>query len=182
MSIAAFTKPIEKKVNKTIVKLIRDDLTALPVNAWVYYAREDLQTGSGYGTAIQMRGGVIVQKELEKFGGVKMGEAVITGSGDMKSDYIIHACGPKFQEPDTEKKLRDCMNSVLKLASEKGLKTIAFPPMGAGFYGVPLALSAKVMFEAIKAHLQGNTSLEEVIICTIDKRDFEPFKAEIEKL
>lgn len=51
------TAPIEKKVNGTVVRLQKGDLTALPVDAFVFYARETLELGSGFGTAIQVRGG-----------------------------------------------------------------------------------------------------------------------------
>lgn len=177
-------KPIEKKIGSTAIKLEHGDLTALPVDAWVFYAREDLDIGSGYGTAIQMRGGVAVRKELEKIGSIKMGEAVITTAGEMKAKHIIHACGPKFQEPDLEKKLADCMMSVLRVADENGLKVVAFPPMGTGFYGVPLNLSAKIMLDTMIAFLkfEANTSLGEIIICVNDYRDYVPFREKMESM
>ncbi len=175
-------EPIEKKVNKTLIKLQHGDLTALPVDAWVYYAKENLDIGAGYGTAITTRGGVAVRKELEKIGSIKMGEAVITGAGEMNAKHIIHACGPKFQEPDLEKKLGDCMTSSLRVADENGIKTLAYPPMGAGFYGVPLDLCAKVMFETIAAFVKSDTSLDEVIICVIDYRDYVPFRKQLDQM
>jgi len=173
-------QPIVRKVGKTVVRLQHGDLTALPVDAFVFYAREDLHLGSGYGTAIQSRGGVAIKKELDEIGSIKMGEAVMTGAGEMTPKHIIHACGPKFQEADLDKKLRDCVWCSLKVADEAGLKTIAFPPMGAGFYGVPLDLSADVMIDCIKAFLERDTSLEEVIICVIDYRDYVPFRKKME--
>lgn len=182
MSIAAFTKPIEKKVKKTIVTLLRDDQTAMEVDAIVFYAMENLDIGTGYGTALQLRGGLVIKKECEAIGSIKMGEAVVTTSGEMKCGSIIHACGPKFLEPDMEKKLRECMQNTLKLANEKGMKTISFPPMGTGFYGVPLDMCATVMLDCIREAVNGDTSLEEITICVIDKPDFNAFKDKVEKL
>ena len=174
--------PVEKRVNRTLIRLMQGDQTALPVDAFVFYAREDLAIGSGFGTAIQMRGGVAVKKELEKIGKIKMGEAVITGGGAMNAKHIIHACGPKFQEPEIEKKLAQCMVSALKVANDNGIKTLVFPPMRAGFYGVPLELSARVMLDIIKTFVSGQTSLAEIIICVIDGREFGPFKKQLESL
>ena len=173
---ATATTPIERKVNQTVVRLVQGDLTALEVDAFVHYAKENLELGSGYGTAIQSRGGGAVKKEVEKIGGVRMGEAVMTTAGGMTAKHIIHACGPKFQEADTERKLRDCMNSALRVARENGLKTVAFPPMGAGFYGVPLALCARVMLDAILSAAAAGTPPEEIIISTVDGRDFLAFR------
>jgi O-acetyl-ADP-ribose deacetylase (regulator of RNase III) len=176
-------EPIEKTMGKAVIKLEHGDLTDLAVDAFVFYAREDLELGSGYGTAIQGRGGLSVKKELEGLGSIKMGESVITGAGDMKAKNIVHACGPKFQEPDLEEKLRKCMQSSLEAADKAGIKTLAFPPMGTGFYGVPLELSANVMLDCIKSFLEaGNTSLEQVIICVIDYRDYVPFSKKMENL
>ncbi len=174
-------KPIEKKVNKTLIRLQQGDLTALSVDAFVYYAREDLAIGSGYGTAITGRGGVVVKKDLDEIGSIAMGEAVISTAGEMNAEHIIHACGPKFQEKDVEAKLRDCMVSSLRAASESGIRTLAYPPMGAGFYGVPLGLCAKVMLETITDFVQGQTSLEEVVVCVIDYRDYVPFRDQLEQ-
>ena len=179
---ATATVPIERKVNQTVVRLMQGDLTALEVDAFVHYAKENLDLGSGYGTAIQSRGGGAVKKEVEKIGGIRMGEAVMTTAGGMRAKHIIHACGPKFQEADTERKLRDCMHSALRIADENGLKTVAFPPMGAGFYGVPLALCAGVMLDAIRSAAAAGTSLEEIVICTVDGRDFLAFQGQIEAL
>lgn len=156
---------------------MQGDLTALPVDALVYYAREDLRLGSGFGTAIQARGGDAIKKELEKCGRLRAGEAVLTTAGAMPAGFIIHACGPKFQEPDTEAKLRRTMQAALQLAEGQGFRRIAFPPMGAGFYGVPLDLCARVMLEEIRRHLLSGSALEEVILCVLDRREFQAFAA-----
>jgi O-acetyl-ADP-ribose deacetylase (regulator of RNase III) len=179
---ATATTPVERKVNQTVVRLMQGDLTALEVDAFVHYAKENLDLGSGYGTAIQSRGGGAVKKEVEKIGGIRMGEAVMTTAGGMNAKHIIHACGPKFQEADTERKLRGCMHSALRIADENGLKTVAFPPLGAGFYGVPLALCARVMIDTIRSAAAAGTSLEEIVICTVDGRDFLAFQDQVEAL
>jgi len=50
------TEPlVEKKINRTVLRLEHGDLTALPVDAFVFYAREDLKLTSGFGTGIQTR-------------------------------------------------------------------------------------------------------------------------------
>lgn len=179
---AVATAPIERRVGETLVRLVQDDLTAMEVDAFVHYARENLDLGSGYGTAIGSRGGGAIKKELEKIGGVRMGEAVITAAGGLKAKHIIHACGPKFQEADTERKLRECMRSALRVAEENSVKILAFPPMGAGFYGVPLDLCAREMVDAIRGFAAAGTSLEQIVICAVDGREFLAFKNRVEAL
>jgi O-acetyl-ADP-ribose deacetylase (regulator of RNase III) len=173
---------VEAAVNGKFIRLQKGDLTALPVDAVVFYARQDLQLGSGFGGAIQSRGGTAIKAQLDKIGAIEMGGAVITGAGNMHCRHIIHACGPKFQEPDREKKLRKCMQSALQQASAANLKTVAFPPMGAGFYSIPLDLVVKVMFGEAQQFLKTASSIEEVIICVLDDREFKAFKPQLEAL
>lgn len=148
----------------------------------MFYARQDLALGSGFGTAIQSRGGPEVKAALEPMGPIGMGKAVMTIAGNLRARHIIHACGPKFHEADMEAKLRRSVEAALDVAGGAGLETIAFPPMGTGFYGVPLELCATVMLDAIRRHLDGPASVREVVICAIDDREFRAFQARMEDL
>jgi len=182
MGHATATQIIERKVGNTTVALEQGDLTALEVDAFVFYAKENLELGSGYGTAIQTRGGDSIKKELQAAGGIRMGEAIVTGAGRLKAKYIIHACGPKFHEPQTERLLRDCTLAAVRAAHGKGVRTLALPPLGAGFYGIPLALCSAVMLDALREFLRQPTSLERVVICVVDHREYLAFKEQMEKL
>ncbi len=165
----------QRTINKTVLRLIKDDITDIAVEAFVYYATEDLALGSGYGGAISVRGGPTIQAELTTLAPIGATEAVITAAGEMKARQIIHAVGPKFQEENIEKKLRQTIVNALKLADEKGLRQLAFPAMGAGFYGVPLLDCAAIMLDTIDNYLSGTTGLEEVIVCLGDSRDYDVF-------
>ena len=66
--------------------------------------------------------------------------------------------------------------NTLQTASKNQIQSIAFPPMGTGFYGIPLELSARVMYEAINTHLSGDTNLEKVVICVYDQREYKAFQ------
>jgi O-acetyl-ADP-ribose deacetylase (regulator of RNase III) len=173
----------EKKINDRVLRIVREDVTDVEVDAFVYYASPDLVLGSGWGTAISIRGGPSIQEELNGLGPINTGDAVATAAGEMKAKHIIHAVGPRFQEQDEEAKLRKTMLSTLKRAEEKGVATLAFPPMGTGFYGIALDLSAKVMLETIRAHMNnGGSSIKEVMICLMDSREFPPFEAQMDKI
>ncbi len=165
------------RINQSVVQLIKDDITDLEVGAFVFYAQSDLALGSGFGSAISVRGGPTVQKELEDLGPVAAGEAVVSAAGNLKADYIIHAVGPKFQEQDTESKLRTTVLNSLKRAEEKGVETLAFPAMGAGFYGTPPELCAKVMVDVITKYLQGSTVIKDIVICVLDTRQYTTFQS-----
>jgi len=171
---------LETKNIASVIHLEKGDLTMMDIEAIVFYAQPDLVLGSGFGNAIAVRGGGSIQEELKTYGTISMAEAVITSAGELKSNYIIHAVGPRFQESDIEEKLIITMQNVLRIAEENKIHEIGFPPMGTGFYGIPLELSARVMFNVLKKHLAGETKLEKVIICLMDQREYKAFQEEME--
>lgn len=177
---AAVAAPPIQRINEAVIRLLREDITELEVDAFVYYAQPELSLGSGFGGAIAVRGGASIQKELNGLvanGPVPPGEAVITGAGKLKAQFIIHAVGPRFRELNAESKLLKTMMSCLALAEEKGVKSLAFPLMGSGYYGIPPTVSARVMLEALSGHLAGTPGIREVIICVFDTPQFNAVEA-----
>lgn len=166
---------IETKIENTVVRLEKGDLSAMEIEAIVHYANPDLVLGSGFGSAIATRGGASIQEELKALGSIDTGESVVSSAGDLKSNYIVHAVGPRFQEDGTEEKLEKTMHTALQVASEKGIAKIAFPPMGTGFFGVPLDSCAQVMLQSIKNHITNGSSLKEIVICVLDNREYRVF-------
>lgn len=170
------------KINNSTISLVTGDYTLLETDSIVFYARNDLKLGSGFGNAIAVRGGPSIQSELDEIGNAETTEVVVTGAGELKTNYILHAVGPKFQEPDIDNKLVTTIKKCLETAEEKGMKTITFPPMGSGFYGVPLDVSAELTLGTIKDYLSGDSKIEEVTICVLDKRDYTPYQKKLASL
>ncbi|TET39561.1 MAG: O-acetyl-ADP-ribose deacetylase [Planctomycetota bacterium] len=168
-----------RQIKESTIRIMRGDITDLEIDAFVFYAIENLALGSGFGTAISVRGGPAIEKELKDLAPVTVGDAVVTSAGKMKAKRIIHAVGPKFQEEDTEGKLRTTVLNSLKQADEKGIERVAFPAMGTGFYGIPIDLCARVMLETIKAYLEEKTGIKEVVICVIDSHELGSFKKQL---
>lgn len=171
-----------KQINGSVVRLVKGDVTQLDVDAFVFYAQQDLILGTGFGTAISVRGGPTIQKELQELAPVATGEAVISAAGNLKAGFIIHAVGPRFQEEDTEAKLRTTMHNSLRVAEENEIRRIAFPAMGAGYYGISPELCAQVMLEIIHGHLKGESGIKEVFVCVLDTRQYEAFLGRLEIL
>ena len=172
----------ELKINNSNLRLMMGDITDLEIDSFVYYARHDLNLGSGFGTAISMRGGPSIQEELNRIGTLKTTQAVVSSAGEMKAKYIIHAVGPRFQEEDIESKLKTTIINSFKRAEEKDIQVIAFPAMGVGFYGVPLDTSARVTLKTIKEYLSGETKIKDVIVCLLDNREYKPFQSQLSTL
>jgi len=150
--------------------------------AIVFYAQDNLKLGAGFGNAIAMRGGISIQKELEAIGSLPKMQAVVTKAGKLKAQYIVHANGPKFNEEGTADKFRMTMLNTLKAADAQGIKQIAFPPMGAGFYAIPIEACAAMMLDAFKEYLHQHSSLKEINIVVMDKREYNPFAEKLNSL
>jgi O-acetyl-ADP-ribose deacetylase (regulator of RNase III) len=165
-------------VNGCAVRVERGDISAMDVDAFVFAARPDLNLGSGHGTAIAVRGGAAIQQELTRAGKASVGQAVVTGGGNLKAKWIVHAVVPRFQEADEDTKLRAAALAALACAEAKGVRRLAVPPMGSGFYGMPTDRCARVLVGAVKDHLGGGGSgLKELVFCVCDPREIGPFQA-----
>lgn len=65
--------------------------------------------------------------------------------------------------------LTACYKNSLKLAREKGLKTVAFPLISAGVYGYPQRDAIRVAVETMKVHA---TEFEELTLVLFGEREF----------
>ncbi len=164
------------------LRLIQQDITDLEVEAFVFYSRPDLALGAGFGSAITRRGGPSIKAELDKTGSIGLTEAVVTSGGKLKARYVVHAAGPAFQEEQIETKLQKTISNALKRAEEKGIRQIALPLMGAGFYGVPLNSCPKLMIGAFQEYLKKGSELKEIIICANDGREYRAFQSALKSL
>ena len=170
------------KIRGSTVRLTRDDITLLDVDAFVYYASHDLMLGAGHGTAIATRAGASVQREVKELAPLETCDVVVSEAGKLPATHIIHAVGPRFKEPDIEAKLRRTMANVLDEAERLGARTLAFPLMGAGYYGIPPALSARVMLESLAAHAYMAVGLEEVTVCVLDANQYQAVEAAMDAM
>jgi len=172
----------ELRVKQGTIRLAMGDITGLPVDGIVYYARPDLALGSGFGGVITAKGGPKIQEELKKAGKANVTEVVVTSGGDLKAKSILHAVGPRFQEEELEEKLRKTMEQALGKAEERGIHTLAFPAMGAGFYGIPLEVCARETLGAVKKHLEASSGIREVVFCLRDSYEYKKFLEQLQRI
>jgi O-acetyl-ADP-ribose deacetylase (regulator of RNase III) len=165
-----------KRIQNCNLQLIQQDITDFEVEAFVFYAEPNLALGSGFGSAIARRGGTSIKAELDKIESVALTDAVITAGGSLKAKHIVHAVGPTFQEEEIEQKLRVTILNALKRAEEKGIRQIALPLMGAGFYAIPLDTCTQIMMDTIDEYLSKGSNLSEIFICANDPREYRAFQ------
>jgi len=163
------------KIGKTTIKLYQGDITELDTEAIVNAANASLIMGGGVAGAIRRKGGPSIQEECNRIGGTSVGEAVITGAGDLKAKYVIHAVGPRYGEGNEDEKLKNATLNALKRAQEKRMRSIALPAISTGIFGFPLERAAKIMVEMVKDFLITPSSLKLIIFALFDKQAYDTF-------
>ena len=102
------------------------------------------------------------------------GKAKITTAFNLPSKYILHTVGPiitnELTKSDCEK-LRSCYNSCLKLASKKGLNSIAFCCISTGEFHFPNDIAAKIAIQTVYEYQKDHEI--EVIFNVFTKTDYD---------
>ena len=91
---------------------------------------------------------------------------MITTGGELKARYVIHTVGPVWHGGNHGEAglLASAYTESLKVASERGLRTVSFPSISTGAYGYPLQEAARVALDAVMSFLAKNkdSSVKEV--------------------
>jgi O-acetyl-ADP-ribose deacetylase (regulator of RNase III) len=98
------------------IRIVEGNIVFLDVEAVVNAANTQLKLGGGVAGAIRAHGGPSIQLECDRLAPIGVGQAVITGGGNLKAKSVIHAVGPVSGEGDEEAKLARATTSCLNLA------------------------------------------------------------------
>ena len=158
------------------IEILKGDLTEMDTDAIVNAANNDLQHGGGVAGAIRRKGGNVIQEESNAIGSIPVGGAAITSGGNLKARYVIHAASMQLGGRTTPHALRSSTAHSLRIAAQKGLKTISFPAVGTGIAGFPMEECAEIMLSEVAAHLKQDTSVEKVFFVLFDDEALKTFK------
>ena len=156
--------------------ILQGDITQADVEAVVNAANNDLQLGGGVAGAIRRKGGPSIQEECDRIGRVPLGEAAITGGGQLKAAYVIHAASMQLGGQTTAENLEASTRNSLMRAEEKKIRSIAFPAIGTGIAGFDTRQCAEIMLRTVTEHLKKKTLLERVVFVLFDSQSREIFE------
>ncbi len=169
------------KIKNSTLSLRLGDITKQRTAAIVNAANSSLMGRGGVDGAIHRAGGTAILEECkairEKQGGCKTGEAVITTAGKLQAKYVIHTVGPVWKggERGEEELLKSCYQKSLHIALQHQIKTISFPSISTGVYGYPVEKAARAALEAVKAFLEKNKGIDEVVFVLFDRNTYEAY-------
>jgi O-acetyl-ADP-ribose deacetylase (regulator of RNase III) len=158
------------------IMIQQGDLTEMETDAIVNAANNDLLLGGGVAGAIRRKGGDEIQRGCNEIGSIPIGYAAITTGGNLKAKYVIHAASMQLGRNTTAEALRHSTEHALRIAVERGLKTIAFPAVGTGVAGFPMKECAEIMLQEAVRHLERGSSLETIYFVLFDEDATATFK------
>ena len=164
------------------IEFKQGDITHETGDAIVNAANERGLGGDGVDGAIHKAAGPALlaacQALPEKAPGVRIpeGEAVATEAGNLPVKWVIHTVGPRWKggEQKEEETLAKAYDNSLKVADEKGCKSVSFPSISTGVYGYPIEKAAEVAIRTINAYgkTHPQTNLKEVRMVLFSENDY----------
>lgn len=162
----------------TEIEILKGDITKLKVDAIVNAANRTLLGGGGVDGAIHRAAGKMLLKECRTLNGCETGQSKITKGYNLPAKYVIHTVGPVWYGGDKSESvlLKSCYITVLTLAKENNIKTIAFPAISCGVYHFPIDKACKIAYDTITEFINKYDCFEKVIFIDINDSVIEVYK------
>ena len=161
----------------TTQRAVREDITALEVDAIVNAANTSLLGGGGVDGAIHRAAGPELLAECRTLGGCEAGKAKITRGYKLPARFIIHTVGPVWSGGGRGEAevLAGCYRNSLQLAVENGIKTIGFPAISCGAYRYPISEAAQIALDTTREFL-ASENIDKVIFVAMNDEIFEAYR------
>lgn len=184
------------------IKVVFGDITQSKSEVIVSSDDCYLSMGGGVSGMIRKCAGKTIINDVEKHIPAKLGDVIVTGSGNLSSKYIFHivTIGTKQlsltlnrnsqyeSNPDIKRfVIENSINKCFRLLSSLDLTSIAFPAIGAGVAKIPYEEVASHMIRSIATNLERTNKSIQVELYLYDRYnkmtewDFLPFFEKIGK-
>ena len=141
------------------------DITTLSVDAIVNAANTALAPGGGVCGAIHRAAGPELAAACAHLAPCPTGEARITPGFRLPARYVIHAVGPIWQggAQGEAALLASAYRTSIELATDRGLRTVAFPAISTGIFGYPLADATRIAVATVTDAADRPGSIESIV-------------------
>jgi O-acetyl-ADP-ribose deacetylase len=164
-----------------LIEIATGRIETLAVDAVVNAANGELLPGSGVDGALRAAAGPELTIATAALAPIKPGQAVITPGFAAPARFIIHTAAPIWfaggGEAEKLSQLAQCYRSVIALAHEHALASLAFPCLGTGNFGWPRELACATALVASFEALERASTLERLIFCCFTPEDEALYRA-----
>jgi O-acetyl-ADP-ribose deacetylase (regulator of RNase III) len=163
------TPPLSRRFGDTLFELVLGDITEQDTDAIVNAANSSLLGGGGVDGAIHRTAGPQLldacRTVVAARGRLPAGEAVLTPGFGARARFIIHTVGPVWQGGSLgeEETLARCYRSVLAIAREHRLTSVALPSLSTGAYGYPIERAAPVAVASVRDDIRRGGSAPSLV-------------------
>ena len=153
------------------LSIVRNDLVKMHVDVIVNSANPKPIVGAGVDERIHTYAGEELIKARLAIGDIACGEAKITDAYNLHAKYVIHTAGPIHTYNHVYELLSNCYRNSLLLAKEYKCKSIAFPLISTGTYGVDKAKALQIAIQTIHEFLLENDMM--VYLVVYDRQSYQ---------
>jgi O-acetyl-ADP-ribose deacetylase (regulator of RNase III) len=167
------------------IEVVVGDLTKQDVEAVVNAANSMLRGGGGVDGAIHAAAGPRLLEECNRIrntthrDGLPVGEAVVTGAGDLPVSWVVHTVGPNRRRGQADPGLlAAAFASALRAAAGAGARSVGFPAIGAGAFGWEMSDVAAIGVGAVREVLAAGEApgVAEVRFVLVDEKSATAFR------
>ena len=138
----------------------------LDAEAIVNSANANLRSGSGVAGAIHAAAGPELESYCKPFAPLALGQALITPGFKLPNLWLIHVRSAHYilnEEP--ERFMQLALESMLRVAHENDLRSLALPAIGTGMFKFPPLLAARITAQVLERSNDIAPHLQWVRVC-----------------
>ena len=171
-------------VYQSTIEVVQGDITLQDTEAIGNAANSALAGGGGVDGAIHRAGGPTLMSELRaKYKGCPTGSAVITGGGNLKAKYVIHAVGPRYSGSSKDAELlAGAYRKSLELCTQNKISSVAFPSISTGIYGYPVEEASRIALKTVADYLKDHPEIKLVRFVLFDSNTFDVYNKSLNEI
>ena len=153
------------------------DFATQQAEAYVVAANNELWMGSGVAGALKRVAGEAVEQEAVAQAPIEVGDAVVTGAGQMPAParILIHAAAMGFTDRTqiyaSVETVSAATRRCLELCEEHGITSVVFPALGTGVGALEIEECARAMCAAITDHFADGSQVQRIsVVVTNEER------------
>ena len=159
------------------IELWNGDICELEVDAIVNPTSLSLWMSAGVGGALKRAGGDEIEFAAVRQAPVPLGSAIVTPAGRLAARVVIHAVSLDRDRRTSGPVIEAAVRSAMARAREIGATSIAFPALGTGVGGFPLADAARITVETVREELAASPGIAHVIFAIRGTAVYQAFSA-----